>query len=909
MSVTAEPPARRSLRWRFAGACFDGPSLQLTVAGLPVELERRPLELLALLLEHPGEIVTKGEILDALWPGRVVSEASLTNCMARLRQALGEIGHTAIRTVHGYGYRFAAPVAVENTGPPPHLMLQEAAFAPGGAVPHRPNWCLVERLGSGGFGEAWLAEQVKSRERRVIKFARDGMGAAALRREIALFRLLREGLGPRPDLIRVLDWQFAEPPAFIETVWAEQGNLAEWAERQGGAAALDLAVRVDIAAQIAEALAAIHGMAVLHKDLKPANVLMRTDEAGAPAIVLTDFGSGRVLDPASLDAFGITRPDPDPSQPDSSGGTQMYRAPELAAGGTPSVQADIFALGIMLFQLVAGDVRRPLAPGWEDLVADPLLREDIAAAAAGDPARRLADAADLAARLRALPERRAARARAQAAASEAARMRRALELARARRTPLIASLCVLVLALATSTTLYVRAKRAEARAEAAAARATTVTAFLTDDLFSAANPLLGADPNVPVRRLLAVAAAELERRFPPGNADRDADRAVIEAAIGGAFAGLTDQDDALRLLRPALATLRATRGEDDPQTQAVRLAMARLAEQLLDRPAMRAAGQAMLAAHPRDFATELAARFYIILGGCDSDSEACAALLRPLAAESGRRLGVRDPLTLKIEAELASRLGDALQFAEAIPMSRALIAETQRVYGPDHLLVQERRFELAATLVGAGQVEEAIPILTDVRRRMLALMGGETEMSARVENQLGMAYYAAARYPESLQAFQAARDFVAARRGESSLLVLGAENNVANTLAHMGRTQDAVAIARHVFEVKRRAEGPDSPDTLLLERNLAVDFRMGGDLPKAEAAYRDLVGRARTIMTHGEHNLGRWEAEFGELLLNEGKRDEARVLLAEGVATLTKSLGAQDKQTVHAQMVLASVGK
>ncbi len=905
VTLAADLPGRRPLRWRFGGACFDEPSLQLTVAGQPVEVERRPLQLLALLLAHPGEIVTKAEILDALWPGREVSEASLTNCMARLRQALGEIGHTAIRTVHGYGYRFAAPVTVENTGPPLSLVKQATALAPGAAVPHRPNWSLVERLGAGGFGEAWLAEQVKSRERRVVKFAQDGIGVAALRREVALFRLLREGLGPRPDLIRVLDWQFSETPAFIETAWADQGNLAEWAARQGGAGALALDVRLDIAAQIAEALAAIHGMAVLHKDLKPANVLIRLDANGHPGIILTDFGSGRVLDPASLDAFGITRPEPDPTEADSSGGTQMYSAPELASGAVPSVQADIFALGIMLFQLVAGDLRRPLAPGWEELVGDPLLREDISEAAAGDFSRRLSDAGELAARLRALPERRAARARVEAEAAEAARMRRALDLARARRLPLMALLGVLVLALATSTTLFVRAKRAEARAETAAARATTVTAFLTDDVFSAANPLLGADPNVPVRRLLSIAASELDRRFQQGGVDR----AAIEAAIGSAFAGLADQDDALKFLGSALATLRVTRGEDDPQTQAVRLAMARLAEHMLDRAGMRAAGQAMLAAHPADAATELVARFYVILGGCDyTGAEACAAQLRPLAAESAQRLGAGDKLTLKIQAELASRLGDALQFGEAIPMSRALIAQSQRVYGPGHLLVQERRFELAATLVGAGQLDEAIPMLIDVRRRMQALMGGETEISARVENQLGMAYYAAGRYPESVQAFQAARDFVAARRGENSILVLGAESNIANAMAHMGRTKEATTIAQHVFEVKRRAEGADSPDTLVFERNLAVDFKMGGDLAQAEAAYRDVVGRARKTMTHGEHNLGRWESEFGEILAQEGKLDEARAMLTESVATLTKSFGAQDKQTLHARNLLASLG-
>ena len=903
MDGTTAPPPRPRLRWRFADASFDEAGLLLTLAGERGELERRPLQLLALLLANAGEIVTKEEILDALWPGREVSEASLTTCMTRLRQALGTIGHSAIRTVHGYGYRFTAPVAVEATSParPPDAV--PAMLAEGDPVPHRPNWRLVRRLGIGGYGDVWLAEQTKSHERRVFKFARNEDGRAALRREVALSRLLREGLGPRPDLIRVLDWNFADAPAFIETVWAEQGNLADWAARQGGAAALPLDLRLELAVGIAEALAAIHGMSVLHKDVKPANVLMRTDEGGRPAIILADFGSGRALEPARLAQFNITQPDPDPTEVPSAGGTQMYRAPELAAGGQPTVQADIFALGILLFQLAAGDLRRPLTPSWEELIPDPLLREDISAAAAGDPSRRLGDAADLARRLRALPQRRAARAKEDAAAEEAARVRHALELTRARRLPVMALMGVLVLALAISTTLYVGANRAHNRAEAEAARARAVTAFLTNDLLSAANPLLNVDPNVPVRKLLGMASADLDQWFPAGGEDR----AAIEAAIGSAYAGLSDHDRALPLLRAALATLRAQRGEDDAQTQAVRLAIAQLAEGMLDRPAMRAAGTAILAARPHDAATELAARFYIILGGCDTDGEACAAQLRPLVEEATRRLGPRDKLTLKIEATLAGQLGNALKFDEALAMSRKVIDETQLVYGADHLLVQQRRFDFAATLVQANRVDEAIQILIDVRHRLLALTGAETDISVRVLNQLGMAYYVDKRYQESLDAFRTTRDYSVATRGERSILSLAAENNIANALAHMGRAQEAIALAKHAYDIKREVEGADRPDTLWFERNLAEDYRIDGKLQQAETVLRDVVDRARKTMTHGEHILGQYESEFGELLLAEGKIAEAGAPLAESVTSLTRSLGAEDSRTVRARKLLDMV--
>ena len=64
-------PLRRARLWRFGAAAFDEAALVLSVAGKPVPLERRPLELLALLLRHPGEVVTKDEIQDALWPDQI----------------------------------------------------------------------------------------------------------------------------------------------------------------------------------------------------------------------------------------------------------------------------------------------------------------------------------------------------------------------------------------------------------------------------------------------------------------------------------------------------------------------------------------------------------------------------------------------------------------------------------------------------------------------------------------------------------------------------------------------------------------------------------------------------------------------------------------------------------------------
>jgi len=887
--------------FRFAGVRFDEAAHTLTVNDQPVELERRPLELLSLLLSHAGEVVTKDEILDAIWPGREVTEASLTKCMARLRQAIGDDEHTLIRTVHGYGYRFAAPVLQEATprqaeavAPPPLT----ARFAPGDPVPGRPNWQLVRRLGSGGFGDAWLAEQTKSADRRVFKFAADGAGLAALRREITLGRLLRAGLGVRPDLVRILDWRLDELPAFIELPWYERGNLAEWARAQGGVGALPLGARIELAAQVADALAAIHSLAVLHKDLKPANVLIRADDTGAPAIALTDFGSGRALDLSRLDALGITRADPGLTETESTGGTQMYRAPELADGGAPTVLADMFALGVMLFQLAAGDLRRPLAPGWEEVIPDELLREDIAAAAAGDPGRRLGDAAELARRLRDLPARRAARARAAADAADAARTRQALALARARRAPIAALFGVLVMGLVATSRLYVRA-------EQEASRARTVTRFLTDDVFSAANPLLAADSNATIKSVLAPAAADIARRFPAS----DPDRADIEQAIGSAYAGLADSEHALPLLRSALASLRARVGDADAQTVAVRMAMGALAERVLDSAGMRAAGQAVLAAHPADPATEFDARFLVASADCsDSGSnESCAAAMRTLFEQARTGLGALDPVTLKIESELAYQTGQAQHFDDAIRMARETVSLTAKTLGPDHLLVQERRFALGEVLDEARQPAEAAAIFADIRRRALAMSGTESEFSARAATQLSAAYLQLGRHEDAVAAQQIALDYSIRTRGALHSLSIVALGNLANIKAAMGRYDEAISLGATALDRQRRAAGENHVDSIWFENNLANFYHLAGDLARAETLYRDTLARARITFTHGEWDVAHFEYHLGEVLAQEHKYQEARRLLEDAVKTLTVKLGADSPRTQRARAVLVAL--
>jgi WD40 repeat protein/class 3 adenylate cyclase/tetratricopeptide (TPR) repeat protein len=305
------------------------------------------------------------------------------------------------------------PPARRNVAPADEATLGKNGWRPGRGVkvPQRENWELTEKLGEGGFGEVWLAEHRKTRQKQVFKFCFQAERLPGLRLETALFRLMKKTLGERPDIARIIDWQFDTPPYFLEAEYTPGGSLPDWAKQQGGIDRVPLATRLDIVAQVADALHAAHTVGVLHRDVKPSNILITADPSGEPHVVLSDFGIGRITDRDLFRREGITEPGMTVALKDTShSGTRMYMAPELTiTSPTPTTLSDIFALGVVLYQTVVGDLNRPRGDGWERNIDDEFLKEDIALCADGEPSRRLQSATDLAQRLRTLEDRRKAR--------------------------------------------------------------------------------------------------------------------------------------------------------------------------------------------------------------------------------------------------------------------------------------------------------------------------------------------------------------------------------------------------------------------------------------------------------------------------------------------------------------------
>lgn len=548
-------------RWRLGEFELDETRRELLLAGTAVPLEPKPFNMLMLLLRHPGELITKNDLMEALWTGRIVTEAVLSNCVAKLRTALGDEEARCIRTVHGYGYRLEGnPQLITEA---PTVLPPEVNFAPDSPVPHRPNWRLRRRIGRSG--ECWLAEQPMTGEQRVFKFAFQPKALSALKREVTLYRLLRQTLEERAPILDLLDWNFDEPPWFIETEYCQLGSLQEYLDGQGGAGTLPLEQRLNIVIQIAEALAAVHSVGILHKDLKPSNVLVAPGNGDGIRIRLADFGSGRLMDDSRLQELAITRLGftqfADPSSSGTSG-TPLYYAPEVLSGQPVTLKSDVYALGVMLYQLVVGDMRRLFAPGWETGVEDELLREDIAVAAAGDPDLRLADAQLLAQRLRGLSARRQTLAIERSSKEKALATQRELEFIKARRAGLRWAAATLAAGLIVSLLLFLRAQQARREAEAATDRAEAVSNYLLRDVLGKLSA--GTEPvrKLSVLELLEHASNQLEQRF----AHEPLVRARINSELAAAYQQLGIREKAIRELESAYSTNSMALGATDPHS-------------------------------------------------------------------------------------------------------------------------------------------------------------------------------------------------------------------------------------------------------------------------------------------------------------------------------------------------------
>jgi len=805
--------------WRFAQAEFDELRWTLQVAGQKTELEPRPLEVLRQLLRYAGEVVRKDELVEAVYGHQHVSDGALNQAVSRLRAALGDRDQKIIATVHRLGYRIAVPVEAQ---PALESRAHAARLQAGATIPGRDDWELVEALGSNRDIEVWLARHRRLDERRVFKFSVDGVRLSSLKREVTLYRMLREQLGDRDDRVRLIDWNFDRAPFFIE---AEFGGprLDDWAQSLGGLATLPLDTRLELLADIADAIGAAHSVGVLHKDLKPANVLVFRDGAGRWRPRLADFGSGHLLAVAQDAALQPTLTVADQG---AAGSTTLYVAPELLTGQSPTALADIYALGVLLYQLVVGNLSKPLAPGWEQDVDDALLRQDIALAVDGNPERRQTSARELALQLRRLPWRRREYQRQLQAEQQADEARRAAEREHAMRPWRRAALAAIGIGFVGGAVLYEHALRASRDARQQAQLAESVTDFFNTELLAVASPYdrIGGAPNPTIQEAVDRAVARIGDRF----SDQPATEAAIRATIGQIYGEMTHLPAAL---------------EQD-----------RLAVELFER--------SLGATHPRT----LRARYWWAQDLTEATQfDAAAEQLRRADADAARGdVGEARTQLSRHRAHCYHAIIRS-QFQDAVPHCEATVELQQQVDPRDHTALFKWRANLATLYSRMGRFTDADPLFESGLAALRERGAADSLTAARFGNLYGLNLLAQQRYADA-EAVLAPAYAVMNRNAPNTLYTFETLGLLATIYNATGRFDQALTAARDSYQGYQRTAGDTSHFTAQAAALLAV---CRFDAGESQAGLQQLdEARAQLVQLLGpDHPQTQWamyrRAELG----------------------------------------------
>ncbi len=275
-----------------------------------------------------------------------------------------------------------AGAAVLDGGP----RVETADFArpPPGAMPERVGpYRLLHELGSGGMATVWLAERTDLLQARQVAlklphgaWRRSGL-AERLQREREILATLEH-----PHIARLYDAGLADdgqPYLALERVQGEP--IDAWCDSH----VLDVPARVALFGQVARAVAYAHARLVVHRDLKPANILVTAEGE----VKLLDFGIAKLLEADTAEATELT-------QQMGRALTLRYAAPEQVLGQPVGTATDIYALGVLLYELLSG--QRPYRPARDSAAAleDAVLHEQpLPPSRVAPPARRAALRGDL----------------------------------------------------------------------------------------------------------------------------------------------------------------------------------------------------------------------------------------------------------------------------------------------------------------------------------------------------------------------------------------------------------------------------------------------------------------------------------------------------------------------------------
>jgi eukaryotic-like serine/threonine-protein kinase len=761
---------------------------------------------------------------------------------------------------------------------------------------------LIRKLGEGGMGQVWLAEQTAPIKRQVaLKLIRvDRYDDSVLQR----FYAERQSLAmmDHPSIAKVFD-AGATPdgqPYFVMEYVPGQ-PITVYCDRKR----LKIHERLELLIKVCEGVQHAHQKAVMHRDLKPANILV-VEIDGKPVPRIIDFGLAKGASP-QLDGETL------PLMTRAGGwvGTPGYMSPEQADPAVMDVdtRTDVYSLGAVLYELLTGSL--PLETNnrrFEEFLRR--LRED-------DPPRPSTKVGGDKATSKSSAEARGAEPKQLASvlhgdldwitmkALEKDRTRRyssPLELAadiarylanepvtarpagvgyRAKKYVLrhkalvagaAAVFVVLVAGVIASTWQAVKARRAEAQAKQQSAIAQAVNDFLQHDLLAQASaatqsgPTTKPDPDLKVRTALDRAAERIEGKF----AKQPEVEAAIRNTMGQTYTDLGLYPEAARQLERAVDLRRRALGPEHPDT-------------------LRSMNDlAMVYRHQGKYA----------------EAESLDAQILEIRR---RVLGAEHPDTLVSMNDLASVYYDEGKYEQLEALDRQTLEIRRRVLGPEHPDTLVSMNSLVIVYWNQGKFAEAEDLdrqILEIRRRVL---GPEHPDTLASMNNLLIIYWNQHEYP---QAEALGNQILEIRRrvsGPEHRYTLVTMNNLAAVYQDEGQYAQAEALDSQALEIRRRVLGPEHPDTLMSMGNLANDYAGEGKYTLAEALNSQALAIRRRVSGPEHPDTLYPMSNLASLYEREGKYALAETYGVQALAGRRHALGNENPNTLISGADLALI--
>jgi len=752
-------------------------------------------------------------------------------------------------------------------------------------------YTILRRIGQGGMGSVYEAQQENPRRVVALKMIRPGVMSASL---LARFRQESQVLGRlrHPGIAQVYEAGTHQaghgPQPYFVMERVHGPPLLKFADERR----LLTTQRLELLATVCDAVHHAHQHGVIHRDLKPDNILVDDSSPhGQPKIL--DFGVARVIDPNIQQTTLHT----------SAGqivGTVAYMSPEQASGevGEIDIRSDVYALGVIAFQLLSGRLPHKvsmasIAESVRTIVHDePTTLESIDRSMRGDvttivgkalskeKSRRYQSAAEMAVDIRRHLKDEPITAHLPSTVYQLSKFAR-------RNKGLVAGVATAFLVLVAgvigtsigliraqrSRDLAVQARR-EADTSAAAARMeadrqVAVSGFL-QTLLGAANPwLLSATERAKGRDISVVDALNSAAKKVDDGALKDSPEVeiAVRRIIGVTFNEIGEFGPSQHHLEAGLKLAVARNGEVNQDVADCANSLSKLFRDLGD---LKQAEQ--YARRALDVAIK-------VFGPDNREVATCMNSLGGTLLDMGR-------------------------YAEAEPVLREGLALRRRLLGDESVDVATSMNNLAMAVADRGKTEEAESLYRAALQIRYKFLGSEHPDIAVVLNNLGFVLRTQGKLPEAEQMF---RDALAMRTkffGEDHQMVATGLSNLGSVLQAQGKLDEAEPFYRKAIDVQKRASSALTPGLASMINNYATLLRERKMYAESLPLFRESLAIRKQVLPEGHPALGVGMANLASVLRELNQHEEAQMLARAAVDISVAKFGAESSEAASHRMNL-----